>query len=87
MSVDRAYVTVLSYPRDLSAHQRMIEAPQAIFDDGFGKFRPPPNASAHSSRAFGDASVTIVDSGPAFDFYSVWKCLLLIHLRKRGSVN
>jgi hypothetical protein len=60
------------------------EAPRAIFDEGFEEFRPPANRSAVSSRAFGDASVTIVDSGPAFDFYSVWRCLLLVHLRKRG---
>ncbi|MBX3390737.1 MAG: hypothetical protein KF691_14915 [Phycisphaeraceae bacterium] len=61
------------------------EAPRAIFDDAFEKFRPPPNRSGHSSRAFGDGSVTIVDTGPAFDFYSQWKCLLLVHLRNRSK--
>lgn len=61
------------------------EAPRAIFDDAFEQFRPPPNRSAHSSRAFGDGTVSIVDTGPAFDFYSQWKCLLFVHLRNRSK--
>lgn len=63
------------------------EAPRAIFDDAFEKFRPPPNRRGHTSRAFGDGSVSIVDTGPAFDFYSQWKCLLLVHLRNRSKAK
>ncbi|MBX3379420.1 MAG: hypothetical protein KF805_04945 [Phycisphaeraceae bacterium] len=69
---------------DRACTRLRAEAPGAIFDDRFESFRPPANRTARSSRAFGDGAVSIIDTGPAFDFYSTWKCLLLVHLRNRS---
>ncbi|MBS0186967.1 MAG: TrbI/VirB10 family protein [Planctomycetes bacterium] len=67
------------------ACERMrAEAPGAVFDEGFESFRPPPSKQTMNSRTFGDGSVTIRNEGPAFDFYSAWKCLLYVHERKRA---
>lgn len=63
------------------------ESPRAIFDERFATFRPPSHRRAKTSRTFGDGVVSVLDTGPAFEFYSSWKCLLLAHLRNRQSAQ
>jgi hypothetical protein len=78
---DRINFDVLGKDRGFTATENVdklalrlaAEAPTAIVDTGFGRFKPPPDVQIESTRsASNDSSTRDRDEGSAFDFYSGW---------------
>lgn len=65
---------------DKLAVQLGRDAPAALIDTDFPKFKPPAEILRDSFQAVGDKGVTRSDDSPAFDFYSAWLYLVNKHL-------
>src|SRR5262249_45283047 len=59
------------------------QAPKAIFDEGFERFRPPADVLTRHSREVGSSVKTRSDTKPAFDFYSPWRVILYAKSMRR----
>jgi hypothetical protein len=78
---DRINFDVLGKDRGFTATENVdklatrlaAEAPSAIIDTGFARFKPPADVEVESFRAASNGSSTRQrDEGSAFDFYSGW---------------
>lgn len=68
---------------DRLAQRLAAEAPQAIFDEFYQLFKPPPGAfvKGQDAAAFG---VKHAEGLGMFDFYSRWACLVYRHIAGAG---
>lgn len=63
---------------------RLAEAsPRALIDEGFARFKPPPDIRVDRFRPIGGASVRGVVQHGAFDFYSPWVAMVYARLLRR----
>jgi hypothetical protein len=79
---DRAFTATENV--DKLATRLATEAPNAIVDMGFARFKPPPDVEVESTRTGSLESTTRDrDEGSAFDFYSGWIYTINRGLTKR----